>query len=183
MTEWRVIPGYPDYEASDDGNIRRIKNGYILSPIHNQTGHRYVQLKRKNKTVARLVYWAFHPDFPENNDLLVIRHIDEDPENDSLDNLEWYERGELVEEIEPYNYPGNPRGAASPKYGHGNKNIIKPIPIEIIETGEIFPSANDVAKYLESLGWGYFSTGYILRISHYSDEAVRGLHFRRLPRE
>lgn len=181
MTEWRVIPGYPDYEASDDGDIRRAKSQRVLNPMQNQTGHRFVRLNGKNKTVARMVFWAFNPDFDESDHYLVIRHTDDDPENDSLDNLEVYEKYDLIDEIEPYYWPGEPRGKASPNYGSVHK-VSRAVPIRIIELNLTFPSAYAVMKWLDKNGYGLYATGYIYRIAKDSIQPIRGLHFERMPR-
>lgn len=36
--EWRVIPEFPNYEASDAGRIRHRYTGYVRKPIQNEFG-------------------------------------------------------------------------------------------------------------------------------------------------
>ena len=60
--EWRVIPSFPNYEASNTGLIRRLKTGEVLRQrgIERKTSYQIVSIyynKRKyTKKVARLVY-------------------------------------------------------------------------------------------------------------------------------
>lgn len=58
---WKVIPLYPNYEASNTGKIRRLLNGKELkqagSDIRNyQVVTLFTNGKKYNKKVARLVY-------------------------------------------------------------------------------------------------------------------------------
>lgn len=65
--EWRVIPSFPVYEASEDGQIRRVgggvrkphleKNGYLKLPL-------YMDGTAYNQWVHRLVCEAFHGPAP-----------------------------------------------------------------------------------------------------------------------
>jgi len=90
----RQIPGYPGYYASRDGNIYHLKkstgdlylckgsevhNGYITVNIsNNHTKHR--------RKVHRLVALTFIPN-PECYN--VVCHKDNNPKNNSVDNLYW----------------------------------------------------------------------------------------------
>jgi len=63
--EWRVIPGYPNYEVSTLGNVRRITGGQgavagrLLKGKMSSLGYQLVHLHKKNKPVHRLVMLAF----------------------------------------------------------------------------------------------------------------------------
>lgn len=97
----RNIPGWEDYDATDDGLI--ISNErYVtyfnntakrrerkLSQATSKHGYRHVMLQkdkvRKNMFVHRLVYMAFYGDIPGG---FEINHKDGDKSNNRLDNLE-----------------------------------------------------------------------------------------------
>jgi hypothetical protein len=101
VAEWRVIPGFPSYEASDEGVIRpvtpRYKNGRGKDGLRPWTVERhgriaqYVTLhvdgKRHKHLVSRLVCTAFHGAPPEGmNDCC---HKDHNSLNNRASNLKW----------------------------------------------------------------------------------------------
>lgn len=70
MTEWRIIPSWPEYEASSDGKIRRKATGHILKSCRRKKGqYEEVSLWRNNRgltcKVHRLVCEAFHGPPPD----------------------------------------------------------------------------------------------------------------------
>ena len=89
---WRTIDGYEDYQVSNFGRVKSLKNSkeQILRPRVNGKGYLDVILckdrKRKHMTVHRLVANAFLQN-PDN--LPVINHIDENKQNNFVSNLEW----------------------------------------------------------------------------------------------
>lgn len=102
---WKPIPGYEGkYEASSFGRVRSLDryvsgktadinyliSGKILTPIKNKNGYLRVNLcneeGHKAKYIHRLIASAFFPLYHEGND---INHKDENPENNSLSNIEW----------------------------------------------------------------------------------------------
>lgn len=89
--EWRVIPEFPSYRISEDGQVYSThKSGKILSPKEDKDGYLEVCLS-ENKVrhyvrVHRLVGMAFL-DNPE--DLPLINHKDMDVKNNHYSNLEW----------------------------------------------------------------------------------------------
>lgn len=89
--EWVKIPGYQNYSISKNGVILS-KSGKILKHLKNNTNHHYVFLyngkgKSKKEYVHRLVLKTYkgYKRYPE----FESRHLDSNPENNSLDNLEW----------------------------------------------------------------------------------------------
>jgi len=83
------------YEVSNLGNVRSLINRFKLKGVFNMKlettnkGYKRVYMSkpvRIRKSVHRLVAEAFIPN-PKNKQL--INHIDNDPSNNRIDNLEW----------------------------------------------------------------------------------------------
>jgi hypothetical protein len=95
---WKPIPGYETrYHVSNLGRVRRVGKVHgksdcyrILKPYNGTYGHGRVQLcmdgHKKRELVHRLVAKAFLPEPPEGCE---VNHIDFDPTNNRVDNLEW----------------------------------------------------------------------------------------------
>lgn len=89
--EWRSVVGYEGYyEVSSEGRVRRVKTGKILKYIISNNGYA-TQIIYKNKTpknfrLHRLVATAFVPN-PQNKP--YVNHIDNNPMNNCVSNLEW----------------------------------------------------------------------------------------------
>ena len=85
--EWRVIPGFPFYEASTHGHIRSLKlGGRVLKPQASAGGYLSMRLGKKTMSIHRLVALTFK-DNPGN--YLTVNHIDHKRDNNCADNLEW----------------------------------------------------------------------------------------------
>lgn len=88
----KSIPGYNSYEASNIGRIRNKNTGHILRPNRNKKGYRHVVLYKGSKAnkhmigVHRVVAlaWIFTNDIT-----LTVNHKDNNPNNNSVENLEW----------------------------------------------------------------------------------------------
>ena len=79
------------YQISNTGKVRNKKTGLFLKPMYNKKGYQYVHLSiNKKKSVKwyihRLVGFHFI-DNPLNKP--QINHIDGNPSNNNIDNLEW----------------------------------------------------------------------------------------------
>ena len=93
--EWRQIPWARKYFVNDAGEVASTVRGYLhkLKTWHNQYGHQYVCIvddrgNRHKMSVHRLIAELFvNNDIPEINN--VVRHLDDDPENNEADNLAW----------------------------------------------------------------------------------------------
>jgi len=104
---WRKVKGYESYyEISNKGNVKSligwdgkkyIEREKILKQTFTSTGYKKVELymlkKRKSKKVHRLVAIAFI-DNPNNKP--YINHIDGNPLNNNVSNLEWCTQQENV---------------------------------------------------------------------------------------
>lgn len=99
--EWRDILGYPAYQVSNKGRVRRLSKRYdsyyLVKPAQNAvTGRIYVALqcdrKRANLSLARLVAFAFCTGHDSEHN--TVDHIDGDVQNNYSDNLDWVSQGE-----------------------------------------------------------------------------------------
>lgn len=109
MCEWKIIEKYPNYEASDDGQVREIVSGRVLS-TKNKNNNRYkrnsvplkVGKKFINVSVSRCVALAW---IPNPNNLPVVNHKNGNVRNDCVWNLEWCTQAQnvrhAIEELSP----------------------------------------------------------------------------------
>lgn len=88
---FKDVLGYEGlYQVSNYGRVMGVKYGKVLKPRYKKT-HPYVTYmlykdkKGRNKFVHRLVWEAFNGKIPDG---LTINHLDENPKNNRLDNLE-----------------------------------------------------------------------------------------------
>jgi hypothetical protein len=138
--EWKEVLGFDIlYEVSNLGRVRTRydeKKGYtkeyrFVSPRDN--GHGYLCFNWKQKKHQRTVYLhrLVAENFVENpNRHTEINHKDEDKTNNRAENLEWCE----------HKYNCN--------YGTRNQRSAtsKKKPVECIETGAVYSSANEAAR-------------------------------------
>lgn len=95
MIEWRVVPGYPSYEVSSDGQVRRAapaRNswpGRVLKQCL-RNGYPFVQLcernVRRSESIHRLVAAAFLGPCPDGWE---VNHRNGCKTDNRLDNLEY----------------------------------------------------------------------------------------------
>jgi ribosomal protein L17 len=99
--QWKSIPSFPDYEVSDEGQVRKISNGHIIPQWESRSGHAkkkhwktipyyavtfYVNGESIHRSVHRLVLQAFVGPCPEG---MEACHNDGNSLNNHLNNLRW----------------------------------------------------------------------------------------------
>lgn len=130
---WKPIPQFPGYFASNTGLIKNSKNHIMSTSRANSVdNHLKVKLtvngKRTTQFVHRLVLMAFN--FQENYQTLQVNHIDGNPENNYLENLEW----------------------CTPKENHDHyKNVLIP---DRKKQGIFKTNTPDILKYEENYYYG-----------------------------
>lgn len=99
MEIWRDIPKYEGlYQVSNYGrvkslNYKRTHKEKIINPAIHPSGHLHVLLYKdgssKTFQIHRLVAEAF---IPNPNKSKIVHHIDHNPQNNRIENLEWLNR-------------------------------------------------------------------------------------------
>ena len=122
---WKPVVGYEGiYEVSDMGRVRRVsagqgaQAGLILKPTPSSTGHLRVSLyaggSKAIRYVHRLVLEAFVGPCPPG---MEACHWDDDPTNNSLENLRWDSRSaNVLDQVR--NGIHSEAGKTHCKYGH-----------------------------------------------------------------
>jgi len=88
---WLEIKGFPEYQVSSKGNVRRKKSGRLLKATPGGTGYRSVKLcvgeRRLDCRVNRLVLEAFVGPAPSGKHQAA--HNDGNRLNNAVENLRW----------------------------------------------------------------------------------------------
>lgn len=93
---WKNIEGYPNYQVSNMGRVKRLSTGYyrrtekILKPQLQNNGYLHIKLSQKDKTKCILVHRLVAQVFiPNPNNLPQVNHINENKTDNRVENLEW----------------------------------------------------------------------------------------------
>lgn len=160
MSDWRTIPSYPEYEASNDGEIRNTKTGRIIKQQTDGRGNRTLQLSKDKRSrtlrVSRLVAETYIP-CDEDITYLDAIHIDSDKSNNSTDNLKW----------------GTRKETARNAFDNGIRRGPRSMGIRIVETGEEFDSIRECARALGNERYQKMIGDCLKRPIHYA----YGYHF------
>lgn len=118
MEEWRAIPGFPDYEASSLGRIRRATPcntaaaGFVLKTKTDAYGYAKVCIWREGKPshrqAHRLVALAFLGEPPAG---YQCAHGDGNRQNNALGNLRWATPAENAQDRQRHGLWLPPRGS------------------------------------------------------------------------
>ena len=145
---WKAIEGYEGYyEVSIYGRVRSVDmvieysngnkskhKGRILKGETDKRGYKRVRLSKNDTTkkfqIHRLVAIAFIPN-PDNKQF--VNHIDENPSNNNVDNLEWV------------------TGSENMRHGTIQQRLsdLKKKPIRCINDNKEFNSVNEASEYYE----------------------------------
>lgn len=156
---WKIIEKYPNYECSDNGEVRHINSNKNLSKSINKRGYEQICVwggnKRKILFPHRLVAEVFI-DNPENKP--YVNHIDGNKTNNNADNLEWCTNKENLY------HAATILGSI---IGGSNKKAVK-----CIETGEIFESCEKAATCYN------VSNGFMSNVCNGKKKTIKGYHFK-----
>lgn len=142
MEKWKNIKGYEGkYEVSNCGRVRSLnyrRSGEVkeLKPGTDGFGYKFVLLstngKPRMKKVHRLVYEAFRGPIPAG---MEINHLDENPANNWLENLETCTRKE-----------NNNYGSHNERVAKANGKPVQQIDRVTGEVLNIFPSVREAGR-------------------------------------
>lgn len=97
MVNWKPIPGFEGFEASDEGHIRNTNSGKQLNEYQINSGYLIASCAGYgNQLVHRLVCMAFHPDGIHDNQ---VNHINGIPTDNRPENLEFMSLGDNVRDF------------------------------------------------------------------------------------
>ena len=87
---WKVIDGFETYSVSTLGRVNNNNTGRLLKGYKNTNGYMRVCLtkngEQKHLFIHRLMAFAFIENLESKSD---VDHMDNNPANNSLDNLRW----------------------------------------------------------------------------------------------
>lgn len=155
---WKDIEGYEGrYRVSNLGNVmslnyRRMGISRLLIPKINNDGRLWVELAGNGKPKPMLIHRLVAMAFIENpNNYPQINHKDENPKNNSADNLEWCTRKYNIH----YYYERYRADAKRKKYRHG-KHMDKPV-IQETKDGQFVRKWDNSRQTRVELGWNDWS--------------------------
>ena len=159
MARWIDALDLPQYEVSDNGNIRNKKTGRILKQFPSTGGYMQLMLRqnKQNKTVRvnRLVAESFYCEYRPGLD---VDHLDGNKKNNRLDNLDFCTRKENIRRA----------------FESGLRVPPRQIKFEIVETGEVFNSIHECQRVTR------MDRAPISKCLSGELESYKGLHFRKI---
>lgn len=131
MKRWKPCKEIPNYEVSNEGEVRNIKTGRVMKTSINQKGYETVCLHDKSKQYTRRVHRLVADAFNESSDsYLDVIHKDGDKSNNNINNLEYCNRSDIIKHT----------------YLNGRKQLHRMKKVRCIETGEEFESIVECSK-------------------------------------
>lgn len=122
-----ILKKHPNYEITENGDVRRIDNGYILQPSAGINGPK-VCLDGEQLYISRLVAEYF---LGEPRPGAVVMHMDGDKTNNHYKNLVWVSRSYLQYKV---------------CSGRRANRSTRPISVMVIETGIVYSSMAECAR-------------------------------------
>jgi hypothetical protein len=122
MNDFVEISGFEGrYAINRNGEVKNIKTNYILKPYTNTIGYFRVSFYGENRKryqfyIHRLIAIHFIPNSENKSE---INHIDGNPSNNDINNLEWCTKSENA--LHAYKLG---LSYSNPKYGEDNHNSI-----------------------------------------------------------
>lgn len=158
MEIWKPLRNFPSYDGSTEGRIRNIRTQKILKPQFSDKGIPIVTLRRNNTPHTVVIHKLIAETFLGEHPGMDVRHRDQNPANNRVDNLYWSTHSETI----------------SDAFKRGTKIPSRQIAVRVVETGETFDSIracgrelncaqSDICKYLSG------------KLPH-----VKGYHFERI---
>ena len=158
IEKFKQLEDYPEYQISTHGRVFRIRDGREVKPLTNADGYLQVSLNRFNTSapkypyVHRLVAKTFLPNSDPNKK--IVDHLDNDPLNNCVSNLEWISQRENVRRGLQYRIYSNHR-------------------ILCVESGVVYESISDASKQLKIR---YYSVYGAVK----TGRSISGKHFKYL---
>lgn len=129
---WAYILEFPGYAVSSHGRVKNLRTDRILRPSRSSYGKLFVSLRKDGvsytRYIHRLVAKTFLTGF---NDHLAVFHNDDNGENNIVTNLV-FRKGQRMGTIR--------RISEDPQFRR----------VVIVETGQVFRTVSDLARYLET---------------------------------
>ena len=154
---WRDWPQDPRIKVSNKGNVVSCKRGapYPLKVWRDHGGYQRVGAGYGSQLVHRLVADTW---IPNPNHYRDVNHINGDKDDNRVENLEWVTHSENLRHA---------HRTGLKKHTGGRK----PIPIRIVETGEVFESVSECARRIGGIATNISACLAGKRSTH------RGYHF------
>lgn len=157
---WKRVTGFPNYEVSDWGAVRRLNSDRTIAVPLNQQGNPYVGLSRdgeqQKRSLALLVAMTFL-DRPPNSRFDTPIHLDGDKTNCAADNLMWRPRWFAIKYHQ--------------QFYNGKRGFI--VPVFEVNSGETFPTSWEAA-----LKYGLIDQEILTAAINRTVVFPTGMHFR-----
>lgn len=90
MSNWRPIKDFPNYDVSDQGEVRNVLTNCVLKGQPNNGGYLRVKLCTSGRKLRKFVHRLIAETFiPNPSDLPVVDHINHARDDNRVMNLRW----------------------------------------------------------------------------------------------